>query len=723
MPGPSKKGKYKHKKAGPSRSGGSLDWASIARDHKDLGDIDNAFEWSVIVNVLCTHFDIPDLQTRRGLKKAYSDFDRISRRLEDAYEKGSSDWKLAGGIVAIYAKMCSDSLLRNKVFGQKYLDKCMSLVDEEPCRHLVLRSLSTVTHHGGVEIRTEIAKSTTSKLVDLMVAYPDDRVLIEFAVSILSHSVSCILSDLQRPPSDATLKNLNFPRVLKQIVAALFKPFATPLIIDHAVDLLAMGTMRANDAYNAVPSAFEFLVAGLNSPDWIFRATCLGGIIRRYRHEAENENGHLDPYKFMAGIRNLPSHLQKIIMDYGMQRSDMYIITRTSTEFQQAMMEVVSNKDLAGLGRKLVDFIHRTEFSIAEGAFQTQNPRTGKVEFMTDLGLPFHMWSEALPHCAKALRAQGDLDSADILEIKYAIMRQRVPDAAEIGKRALVRNPQKAYFQYAISLVADRQIGLRACKKGLKCKQTSPFVYFQLLQRAVEHAGDLGIQLLQEAPAVGAMHHDPEGARRYHEGIAFLMSAAEDAKTFVEEAPPDNRHMKSVLYWRILLTFLLRENPIGPDMKEVQPLVRKLKTADEFSMAIGVVPPKSNLRLAQQAVLRHYPAAIEDWGHVIARTGNSASSCSVQPESAADDLAAWLDDMRLEEGETADAGDEHHHDHAHAEPREFKKSDFELYRCSYCRNPSAVLRKCGGCSKARYCDAECQKLGWAAHKKTCKSAA
>ena len=95
-------------------------------------------------------------------------------------------------------------------------------------------------------------------------------------------------------------------------------------------------------------------------------------------------------------------------------------------------------------------------------------------------------------------------------------------------------------------------------------------MYFHLLQRAVEHSGYLGIQFLQEAPAVCAMHHDPEGARRYHEGIAFLMSAAEDAKTFVEQAPPDNRHMKSVLYWRILLTFLLRENPIGPDMKDIQ---------------------------------------------------------------------------------------------------------------------------------------------------------
>ncbi|KAL1744138.1 hypothetical protein HDZ31DRAFT_39347 [Schizophyllum fasciatum] len=718
---PKKKGKSKSKKsAGLSGSKGGLDWSSIARDHEDLGDIDNAFEWSVIANVLCSHFNIPDLQTRRGLKKAHSEFTDISRRLEDAYEKGSGDWRLAGGIIAIYAKMCTDSILRNKVFGQKYLCKCLSLVDVEPCRHLVLRALATNTHHGGVEIRTEIAKSTTAKLVDLMTAHPEDRVLQELSISILAHCVSCLFSDPHRPPSDATLKGINLPRVLKQVVAALYKPYATSLIIDHAVDLLAMATLQASAAYTAVPSAFEFLVAGLNSENWAFRATCLGGIIRRYHREAESDSRHLDPHKLMSGIRNVPAHLRDIILDYGMQRSDMYNISQTSSEFQRAMMQVVSDRDLVGLGRKLVDFIQRTEFSIAEGAFQTQDPRTGRLELMTDLGLPFVMWGDALPHCAKALRAKGELDSADMLDIKFAIMRGRVPDAAEIGKRAILRNPQKAYFQYAISLVADRQVGLRACKKGLRCKETTPFVYFQLLQRAVEHAGDLGIMTLQEAPAVGDMHHDPDGARRYNEGIAFLMSAAEDAKTFVEEAPPDNRHMKSVLYWRILLTFLVRDKPIGPGMAEIQPLVRKLKVADEFSMVIGVPPPKTSLRLAQQAVLRHYPAAIEDWGHVIARTGGATPSAA-QPESVADDLAAWLDDMHLEEGE--DANPEHKHKHEKHERTEVKKSEFELYRCSYCRNPSAVLRKCGGCSKARYCDAECQKLGWPAHKKACKAAA
>ncbi|TRM57443.1 hypothetical protein BD626DRAFT_411968 [Schizophyllum amplum] len=727
---PKKKGKSKSK----AKSGGSsrqLDWASIARDHEDLGDIDNALVWSVIVNVLCAHFDVPDLHTRRGLKKAHSDFPDISKRLNDAYDKSAGDWKIAGGIVAIYARMCTDAILRNKVFGQSYLNKCMSLVDVEPCRHLVLRALSTVTHHGGVEIRTEIAKSTTSKLTDLMAAFPEDRVLNELAVSILTHCVSCLLSDMKRPPSSATLKLLDVPRMLKQVVATLYKPFSTSLILDHAVDLLAQGTLHAPDAYKAVPSALEFLVAGLNSTDWIFRATCVGGIVRRFQREAEPDQRHLDPNKLAAGIKNIPPHLRDITMDYGLFRSDTYLIGSCTAAFTKAMMQVAQDHDILALGRKLVELLQLTEFSIANGAFQSPNARTGRMEFM-DIGLPFVMWADALPHCAKALRAAGDLDSADMLDIKYKVMNNKVPEGADLARRALERSPQRAYFQYAISLVANREVGLRACKKGLKCKQTSPFVRFQLLQRAVEHAGDLGIMTLQEAPAAAGAHHDPDGARRSSEGIAFLMSAAEDAKTFVEEAPPDNRHMKSVLYWRILLAFLVRDPPISSSLNEIKPLIRQLKISDDFSEAIyGVPSPKTNMRLAQQAVLRLYPAALEDWGHVITHTGG-ASSCAVQPENAADDLAAWLDGMSIEDG---DGVGEHAHEsgHAHAhgddhehethERPEVKKSDLELYRCSYCRNPSAVLRKCAGCSKARYCDAECQKLGWSAHKKTCKASA
>jgi hypothetical protein len=58
-----------------------------------------------------------------------------------------------------------------------------------------------------------------------------------------------------------------------------------------------------------------------------------------------------------------------------------------------------------------------------------------------------------------------------------------------------------------------------------------------------------------------------------------------------------------------------------------------------------------------------------------------------------DDLAAWLDNMHLEDGD----GDGHGHgkgpDVVHTHPR-ISSNQVDLYRCSHCGNPSAALRKC-----------------------------
>ena len=42
------------------------------------------------------------------------------------------------------------------------------------------------------------------------------------------------------------------------------------------------------------------------------------------------------------------------------------------------------------------------------------------------------------------------------------------------------------------------------------------------------------------------------------------MSAREDAKTFIAEAPPDNRHMQTMLNWYIILTIAIK----GPELSE-----------------------------------------------------------------------------------------------------------------------------------------------------------
>jgi hypothetical protein len=76
--------------------------------------------WEAIVRVLCEHFQLPPLNTRKGLKQLHADFDTLYGRLDAAYKMYEKEGKemVMGGIVGIFAKMCTDSLLRNKLFDK-----------------------------------------------------------------------------------------------------------------------------------------------------------------------------------------------------------------------------------------------------------------------------------------------------------------------------------------------------------------------------------------------------------------------------------------------------------------------------------------------------------------------------------------------------------------------------------------------------------------------------
>ncbi|KAJ7731107.1 hypothetical protein DFH07DRAFT_929368 [Mycena maculata] len=697
MPGPGRKTKATNKTT--NESGSSANEIPNTQLDSFIGDIDNAEGWSPIVDILCQYFELPDISTRSGLKKVHANFESIYRRLDKAYTKNASNERVMGGIVGIYAKLSVDSLLRNKLFQKGFLERLFPLLDIPSCRHLALRALTTVTHHGGIEIRMKIAKSYLL-LLRLLQDFPDDPKTVELSIVVLSHSLISTISD-EGIKIDAHLgESLDLRDIVGIVTETLHKPAPSRVLVDHSVQLLASSTLHCK----VPPTTVKFLVAGLRSNDWIFRCTCLGGLVRLHRNESEPDQRSLDPMKLMDCVsRPVPSHLNDILQAYGFQRSETLLTVKTAGEFQKAMMNSVSTHDLYTLGIALAGFILRTEFSISEGTFQTKNPENGRMETM-DLGLPFTMWSDALPHCATAIRVKGlpaTVDMADMLDMKFYIMRQRIPDAVKIAKTALKRNPDFAYAYYVLTLASDPVVGLRAAKKGIKCRNITPFVRFQMMQRAVEQAGEMGICILQESASTGD--------KKWEEGIAFLTSALEDSKTYISEAPPDNRHMKNVLYWNILLRITVEEE-ISADLREVQGSIRKLKIADDFSDWIGIPPPKTNLRLTQQTVVRLFPEATKEWGEFIGNSLAIMSQPTLSTEKVEDDLAAWLDDVHIE-GKPDD--------HCH-EPATFSSSRVELYRCSWCGNPSAILRKCGGCSKARYCDAGCQTSHWKdSHKKSC----
>lgn len=452
-----------------------------------------------------------------------------------------------------------------------FLSKVVPLLDIDPCRLLALRSLSSVAHQtqgsGSEAVFLELAK-LASKLVGFLEEYPDDDALGELVVTILSHTLVPIQYKidirLQNQPQVAVLKTIDMSRVLKQVTLQMQKPTAPKFLIEHGARLVSISAFHCSQAFLANPSSVNFLVAGLRSAEWETRSTCLNGLIRLFRLNSEQDFANLDPKVFFQQ-RRLPDALADALADYGPFRTETFITVKTARDFQGAMMGVLQDRDLHKLGLTLAELIVRTEYSIADGYFAAEDPRTGKRESGFDVGLPFQTYVEALPHCAKLLRQRagpGELDKADILEIKYLIMKTRVPEAAEVAKKGLVRNPEVAYFYYARSMLADTTLGLRSAKKGIKCKQSTPFIRFQLLQRAVAHAGEMGLCTLEDASSP----EDP----KWEEGVAFLMSAWNDSKTFVAEAPPDNRHMRNVLYWNILLTILIQGPDTSANLEEIQ---------------------------------------------------------------------------------------------------------------------------------------------------------
>ncbi|KAI9068810.1 hypothetical protein FKP32DRAFT_1754236 [Trametes sanguinea] len=605
----------------------------------------------------------------------------------------------------------------------------MPLLDLDSTRHVALQALTVVTHHGGLPARQEIARYN-DVLVEVMQNHPDDPKVAELAVVTIAHATESVVA-CEETPDPRLVRAAAIRPVLEATLAALRRPTYSHVMHTHALGLLTACPQHCPQECKAVPSLLNFFAAMTRSKNINARAASFTGILRLPIAEAEFEQSHFDPNRFLAIYhRGLPKHLSDILVDYGVENSELSVTTKSTADYQRAMLQTLQDRDMYALGKKLVDLIQRNEFAISEGGFQMEGPG-GTLSFAdkTQTGLPFTRWTDALPLCATALRAKrtpADLDAADILEMKFYMTRGRLPEAIALGHTALKRNRDLAYAYYIVSMGADVEEGLRAVKKGLKCKKISPFVRFQMLWRAVGHAAQRGLTTLTDA-AEGDMQ-----ARA--EGTAYLMSAWEDSKTYISEAPPDGRHMLAVLSWYVFVTILIRGPELSEDLRELDPARRKIKTAMDFMKHMGYPISRTQLNLTRDLVLSYYTQGVREWGSFVHHFDDLDSQFQQDhansPSEGAeeDDLAEWLEKIDLGSDEEGD-GHSHGHAHAHAHGRhqaraapqaKSGKNDYELYRCSWCRNPSAVLRKCSGCGNARYCDHGCQKSHWSEHRADCK---
>ncbi|KAI0262814.1 hypothetical protein BC834DRAFT_1001863 [Gloeopeniophorella convolvens] len=722
MPRRGVKNKAKKKLTRPLGGGGV--WPSGIPDYappKDLADnIFHAEGWAPCVELLTYHLELPDLNTRAGLKKVHKDFDEVNKRLEENWCFAESfpsitpmgiiaRDRMMATVVALYAKISVDSILRDRIFREAdFLSKALSALESPAASHVVLLALSTVTHHGGLYVRTEIAKESGVLLTHLD-EQPDDLVAAELAITVLSHCI-CAVIEGEQPPDAKLVKSLNIPRVVRTMLAYMRKPGASALLWEHAIEFLAAAAHHCSDVLRDQPSAINLLVALTRSPDLRIRATGISGILRLHIFDSEKSLTQFDPQKLIAAAgRRWPDKVVDANMDYGMTRTETMLTAAGARDFQAAMMHAVQTGDLAELGTTLAKLIMRTEYSISQGGFQVQDSRTGKIAF-DSCGLPFTMWHDAPQYCATALRKRGnagDAEAADIVELKGYLIRSRMAEARLLARAALERSPLSPFFHHVLTLGASSTDGVRAARQGLRLTVpgSAGYVRCALLYRSSEHGAELALERLRAALASG---------RALEEGFAAALCALEDAGTFLQEAPPDSRSVSPVVCIYTLMLLLVRGHELADGLPELKEASEKLEIADEVLRFLKMPIRHTQMRNACATALERTDVAQREWGAAVRNiTKDGALDTAATPDAAHAALAEWLE--RLDVGDTTEGGAG-----SHTHPR-LGVNDVELYRCSWCGAPSAILRKCRGCQKSRYCDNRCQKQHWTGgHRKVCK---
>ena len=379
----------------------------------------------------------------------------------------------------------------------------------------------------------------------------------------MAHAVTSSIDEPQRPAAKY-VKALEIPTLLPLVLGFVRKPGISLQLLHHALEFCGHLTQHCTQECLAYPDVIDFLIASIRSPDLHSRFYALGAVIRLHKSQSEPEILFNDPATLMSSLqRGIPPHLSRLLADYGSARCEMTMSLCSAAQYQKAMIECVNDHDLYKLGLALADLIPRNEFSINEGGFQAVNQRTGKSEFVS-AGLPFTMWADSLPICAREIRQRGkpqEADLADMLDLKYFVIRARISEAMALAKKSIERNPKFPYFYYIMTFGSDLEEGLRYAKKGLKLKNATSFIHCALLSRAVEMASNLAICRIQESTI---------GDRKWEEGQAFLSSALDDAKIYLVEAPPDTRHRKSVIYWYIALLLADKGPELSTDLRELQ---------------------------------------------------------------------------------------------------------------------------------------------------------
>ncbi|KAI0718620.1 hypothetical protein C8T65DRAFT_570557 [Cerioporus squamosus] len=657
-------------------------------------NLDDTSSWGTIEDFLISHIRIPNLSTPRGLRRAYNEIERIHAELQAFCQlaRMRNSPQLLAAVVNILVKLCADSILKEKLCERGLIQNIMDLLEYDLTRDTGLRLLLVFTHDDcrtQGDILEEIARHS-GVLTRIVQNHPDDREVTELAVVVLAHVARYVICSVP-DTTDRRIEDMGLRDVLLTMLHVLRKPQPSRSLLTHALMSLVTPAQYIPAYCQDNVSLNALFVVLLRANKLTTRATALESIL--------NIQVDPEPDKYDVDLHHLAQALKRagpppptvILASEDCSQSDSSQLYRQSLKYIDAMSQAVRDQDLSALGRSIADIVQRSP-SIIEGSWQElehnvlSNERARAASLTR---LPFSLWSDSLPECAKALRLSGapsDRDAADILDMKYYMIRNRPTEAIALAQETIARNPNHPYAYYVLSLCEDTCEQLRAATKGLRCSIGAPFLRKQLLWRAVESGVWQGFQQILTA----------DDERAQERGAAVLRTAWDHAQTFLAEAAPDAHLRLTMLGWSLLITFALRGSELSQDLSELDHIRREIHETYAVMEFFGYSVRKTRLYKAWNNILDLQDDSLREWGDVV-------RSCNA------------LNVRMLCSG----TGAEHTRHIPGSDEGPVPEVYLGMHRCSRCRALSATLKKCKGCRET-YCDTACQKPHWETHKRTCE---
>ncbi|KAI1784036.1 hypothetical protein LXA43DRAFT_902415 [Ganoderma leucocontextum] len=593
-----------------------------------------------------------DIRNRRGLKEVHDKFDTIHAKLDSIYAlaRRYGDRRKMACVVVLVAQMSVDTVLSSKFLAAGLMSKVTPLLGPDAdTRNVVLQALLVIVDHGGLSAMEEVAVYN-GVLARLVEDHPQDHHTVGLATGVMVAIVRLIFTHVE-PPSSSMTERMSLPAVLRATVGVLRSPLPPRFPLPHALQLLACPTQHCPDVCRANPSLLPILVAITRSNRLSARIAAVNGLIGLHK-TTSTQTPDITPLRLLDVLRSgrLCNYIDPEQSYTVSVVEDLWTYARLTAEAAK------STCDFYAVGVQLAQLVQRNDYAVTElfddGAEDSAY-------------LPG--WLHALEACVHAVRTRGlasDFDSSEVLEMKLLALQGKSEEARALGKRAVARNPGLAYAYYIMARGASAEEGLRAAKDGLRCGGASQFTRSQLLWIAVEAAARTALTL--QGSSVNLCS-----------GVASLFSSAlKDAQTFLDETPRDHPSIDCILTWKILLLILLRveghEEELKAQFKRIAGLIAELgyKTADR------------QLLDTQEYICQEYDRGLQEWEHLLEGLRNPDGEGEGTPvcgSAEADDFA-WLEELVSGSGK-----------------RPEKLSQDQLPVCSWCRQPSAVLKRCGGC--------------------------